>query len=98
MTAADRDDNAWFREYKAKKDAEAAAALAAAKAEAHAAGKEPFDFDRFEELFDTSSATGHLASREARLRTWEDRYYLVHRDVKTLEAFAKLMEELEGWR
>lgn len=82
----------------AQQKAKNAALLAAAKRDQHAAGKEPFDLDALERIYDTTTMMGSLPSRETRQRTYEHKYYMLHSKAMTLEEFAKLMEENDLWR
>src|SRR5215831_4948482 len=66
-----------FRRLEARNDAE----LAAAEAEAAAAGKEPFDLARLEQLL--GEDPGSMAGRERRLRM---SYYIAHPELRTLAA------------
>lgn len=94
----EKGDEGWVERLFTRQRAEEARTLARAKREQHAEGKEPFDLDRFEELYDTSTASGTLPPRELRLRTYEHRYYRQHPEIRTLEALAELMRELDPWR
>ena len=81
----------------AQEEREDAERLARAKAEAEARGKEPFDLDRLEQLYDTTPDLGHWP-REARFRTWEWKYYVEARDLLTLAAFAERQRRLDPYR
>ena len=77
-----------FRRLEARNDAE----LAAAEAEAAAAGKEPFDLARLEQLL--GEDPGSMAERERRLRM---SYYIAHPELRTLAAFAEFRLEMDVW-
>lgn len=70
--------------------AQAAAELAQAEREAHAAGKEPFDLSRFEQLF----MRGPQAAREEGRR---GQYYISHPEIHTLEEFVAFLHSIEPW-
>lgn len=87
-------DDEWAKILAAQQDADEGDALEQAKTAATAAGKEPFDLDRFERLYDTTTESGSLPDRATRLKEWEHRYYLRHRDVMTMQQLAQRMAEL----
>ena len=93
-----QDDDAFYRRLFAKQRALSASRLAAAKAEQHAAGKEPFDLDALERIYDTSTEAGALGSRETRQKQYERYYYLLYPHVMTLEEFAKAKAQNDLWR
>lgn len=95
--AADLSDEEFFAALSAEQQAAAARALAAARAEAAARGKEPFDLDAFERLFDTTTEMGSLPPRERREATYLRKYYVVHADVTTMQQLAKRLEALAPW-
>ncbi|MFT7622018.1 MAG: hypothetical protein ACI9WU_001183 [Myxococcota bacterium] len=67
--------------------------IAAARAAVGASGKEAFDLDRFERLYDTSPPGASLADRETRLRELEHAYYVTYSDVMTMK---ELSDRLAG--
>jgi hypothetical protein len=74
------------------------------KREALAAGKEPFDLDRFDELYTGVNSIYYnykrTGSREERIKRWERGYYAgLGRDTWTLEEFAELQDyhDLHDW-
>ncbi len=87
-------DDEWAAILHKQQDEAEAAALERAKTEAVGIGKEVFDLDRFERLYDTTTEGGALPDRAVRVREWEHRYYLRHRDVMTMQELADLMSEL----
>lgn len=93
-----RDDGGWVKKLFAQQRFDEADRMARAKAAQHAASKEPFDLDRFEELYDTSTEMGSRPAREVRERAYEHRYYLQHPQLRTLKELADLMRQLEPWR
>ena len=98
MSDPPQDDNALFWQMLNAQKQDRHDQLAQARAEADASGKEPFDLDRFETLYDTTNETGSLPPRDERLRTYEHRYYLRYPELRTLEALAALMRALDPWK
>jgi hypothetical protein len=80
-----------LRRLRAQEEAER---LARAKADAATRGKEPFDLDRLEQLYDTTSDLGHW-SREERFRDWVWKYYVQASDLLTLAEFAERPRHLD---
>lgn len=93
-----RDDNELFRQLLAKQRAERESQLTAAKEQQHTAGKEPFDLDSLERIYDTTTEAGALGSRESRQRQYEVYYYLLYPKVMTLGEFAKAKAKNDLWR
>ncbi len=91
-------DEEWVRAEVARRGAEQAVLLHAERDLATERGKEPFDLDRFEELYDTETALGYLPPRPDREWRWAVAYYLTHRDVLTMAALAERMEALDVYR
>ena len=97
------DDNGEFNALKrsiAREAKEDADALARAQADAEARGKEPFDLDRPEQLYDTvpELASKHVESHGERWRKWEYRYYVRAPGVMTLAEFAERERRLDPYR
>ncbi len=63
-----------------------------------AAGKEPFDLTALEAIYDT---TNEMTRRdpEPTVRTmfWEEKYYLLHPDVRTIREFAEVRKAMDLW-
>lgn len=96
---AQRDWNAIFAERKAARDRERARRLAAARDSAARTGKEPFDGERFRELYvrlRPDDVEAH-AVWETLVREAEYDYYVQHPEIMTLEALIEHMKWLEGW-
>lgn len=91
-------DEEWAQQLAAEQAAAEAAALAKAKADAQSSGKEAFDLDRFEQIYDTTTDMGSLPAREVRVKEYEHKYYLRFRDLMTMQALAEKLEELDVWR
>ena len=100
MSDESKDWTARFLAESREREAEDDAYLAEVAARAHAAGKEPFDLDSFEALYDTSSdlAEGHVTPREAREREWRWVYYVNFPDVMTVRELAERLEETAPYR
>jgi hypothetical protein len=72
-----------------------AESLRQAREEAHAAGKEPFDFKALCRLYDPSSelsSSGKLWDPVATAASLESSYYLIYRGVRTIAEFAEALE------
>lgn len=86
----------------AREEEEDADALARARSEAERLGKEPFDLDAFEALYDTASdlspGGAHAEPREERERNWAYRYYVEAPEVRTIAEFADRQKRLDPWR
>ncbi|WP_225976133.1 MULTISPECIES: hypothetical protein [Paracidovorax] len=72
------------------------AELNAAKELADKNGKEPFDLVKLERLCDTSQA-GRLAEWNERQAMYEYMYYVEHKNVGTLQDFARVVTTLASW-
>jgi hypothetical protein len=81
----------------AVEQADEQARLAQAKTEAQARGKEPFDLDRLEVLYDTESDLGQRP-RQERWRSWEWKYYVQTPELMSLDAFAAYQRSLDPHR
>lgn len=92
------DDNAYFAYLYKKKKNQQAAAIAKAKEAALAKGKEPFDWKKFDALYEVSDPkSGYVPSEDVVLQ-YEEKYYCNHPEMMTMEEFAKYLWEMEGWR
>ncbi|WP_428262992.1 hypothetical protein [Haliangium sp.] len=96
---ANKNWNTWFRELSSQKEKEAETRLAEEKQKAVAQGKEPFSLEHLEKLY---FPVRYLLARtppETRAKELESEYYLMYREVMTLEEFARALqrtEEFEG--
>lgn len=84
----------YVRRRLAQQEAELLARLDAALADAARIGKEPFDLDRFEAAWDTSTDLGWVPPRADRERRWMRSYYLDVPDALSLDAFVEALEAL----
>lgn len=91
-------DEAWVRDQVARQRAEQDARLAEVREAAGQRGKEPFDLDAFERLYDTETSLGHLPPRQARERRWAIKYYLDRPEVMTMAELAAYLETVDPWR
>ncbi len=91
-------DQEYFEELVKKREAEELRLFEDALALANRSGKEPFDLDRFEQIYDTSTDTGRLPPREDRQIRWVRKYYISYPQIKSIKDFAALMTELEVYR
>lgn len=83
-----RNDNAAFAELAARRRAERADKLARAKREAAERGKQPFDLDTLEQLYDTHSPGGFQQPRDERELDYEYRYYATYPETMNLAEYA----------
>jgi hypothetical protein len=91
--------NTWFRDFSGKKEQEAAARLAEEKQKATERGKEPFSLERLEKHYFPVRYLLAKTPPETRAKELESEYYLMYREVMTLEEFARALqksEEFEG--
>lgn len=91
------DDNAYFFRLHKKQKEERALALASAKEEAKATGKEPFDWERFDALYEVSNDPAFVPSKEV-MAQYEEKYYCGHPEIRTIEAFVRFLEEMDVWK
>lgn len=66
------------------------------RAEALAAGKEPFDFERLGAKITVKRPGDPRGDDEIR-QEWEERYYVMHADLQTLDALIEYYLPLEDW-
>ena len=57
-------------------------------------GKEPFDIHRFRRLYDVTLDIGSMPLTLDRADQYEEQYYLVAKDVRTLQEFAEYRRRL----
>jgi hypothetical protein len=91
-------DRQYFDELVRAANAREAKALDEARALALQSGKEPFDLQKFEQIYDTSSDFGRLPPVESRQKRWEQKYYVDYPEIKTIEEFAAQMSEIDPYR
>lgn len=92
------DDMAYFHRLSTKQKEERACAVALAKKEAEANGKEPFDWERFDALYEVSNDTeGYVPSKDV-VAQYEEKYYCRHPEIMTIEAFVRFLEEMDVWK
>ena len=96
MSATEDDDDPFCDDVARRASDERAQRLAEARARSIASGKEPFDLEKLETLCDTSRE-GRLDSYDVRHARFEEMYYVRNPEVRTLEEFAALVEELNRW-
>ncbi len=89
-------DNELFAKMLAKNRSDKAAKLAEAKSEAATRGKQAFDLDELEAIYDTRTDTGFLPARAERERDYEYRYYVTYRDTMTLAEFAAKQSAIDA--
>ena len=89
--------NDWFRQLTAKRDKEDEENFERVKTEALENGKEPFDLNKLEKLFDTSHDLDYERPREQREQTWARKYFVQFPKPQTIREFADLMNELAPW-
>lgn len=82
----------------ARREREEREALAVARARSDRSGKEVFDLDALEEMYDTSSFTGYLPDRAGREHRWAVKYYLQYPDIRTLAEFAEYLNAVDVYR
>jgi hypothetical protein len=87
-------DDAWFDEFNARKDAEDAARLNVARQEAEKVGKEPFSAQALSRYYAPRHRSGADQGTIVKaLAEYESAYYLSCPEIRTLEEFgAKLGE------
>jgi hypothetical protein len=72
--------------------------LANAKREAARRGKEPFDLQKLERLYDTRADTdGRVDPVETRRARYEWEYYTYDPNILTIDEFAKFLERTSRW-
>ena len=90
----------WIAAKIAEQNAKTDADVGEAKERLHAEGKEPFDFERFREIYDVTSFMGHTPEEldlvEHTVRSYEAKYYLLYPHIQTLAEFADFLEMLNS--
>ncbi|HUH02888.1 MAG TPA: hypothetical protein VML75_12910 [Kofleriaceae bacterium] len=90
-------DNAVFAQMLARRHAEKADKLAQAKREAAERGKQPFDLDKLEKLYATSTdGGGYLAPRAEREREFEYRYYVDYPQTMSIAEYAAKQSAIDA--
>ncbi|EQA43284.1 hypothetical protein LEP1GSC050_1781 [Leptospira broomii serovar Hurstbridge str. 5399] len=90
--------DAFFRRIVERNTKASAERLADAKKEAERRGKEPFDLEKLERLYDTRKDTeGRVDPFEVRHTHYEDLYYTYDRNIMTLEEFVIFLERTNHW-
>lgn len=92
-----KDWNAIFSEQKAAADAVKAQELADAIARAQGTSKEPFDVDRFREIYARLNTTDQYTAWETLLSEAEYDYYVSFSDKMSLQEFIEHQKWLDGW-
>ena len=97
--STEKDWNAIFAERKAKQDNERSQTLSNAKLLAENTGKEPFDVDRFKELYIklNSDDVNEFTPWETLFKESEYDYYVTEADKMSLEEFVIYLKWLQGW-
>ena len=85
-------DADYWKEFFRQRREQTARELEAAERAAAASGKEPFELARLADLL--GEAPAELAPRAHELR---EKYYVGHKELRTLEEFAQFIRELEVW-
>ena len=96
MTLSGRDADDFMAAITKANNEERARLLEEAKREAEANNKERFDLEKLETMCDTSRE-GRLDPYEVRYARFEEMYYVRNPELRTLEEFAALVEELNRW-
>ena len=96
-----KEDQAYWKEWLRKRieeqKAREAEQLAKARIEARKTGKEPFDFERLENMIDLrpySTDTDCVPTPEY-IENYAYKYYVLHPEIMTLEEFAKYIEMMQ---
>ena len=72
--------------------------LEEARREQIADGKEPFDLIALEAIYDTTNETNRCDPDPAvRTAFWEEKYYLLHPNVRTIREFAEVRKVMDLW-
>ena len=90
-------DEEWVKKELERRQKEERDKLDEAKRAALLRGKEAFNLDRFEEIYDTSTDLGHLPARAIREYRWAVKYYLDYPDVLSMAQLAKRLEEYDSF-
>lgn len=92
-----KNDNALFRRLLRQRKKEQAIAITRGKKAAKKFGKEPFDWERFDELYDVShEKIGSEPSQQIKAQ-YEEKYY-DHPEIVTMKAFADFLNEMDVWK
>ncbi len=94
-----KDWNAYFKKLQAKRGAEDAEILVKAKAKAEGTEKEPFNSDRYKELYLTmnDNKEDDFTDWDTILDRAEYHYYVSYPDKMSLKEFIEYEEWLEGF-
>lgn len=87
----------WLRKRIEEQKIREAALLAKAKLEAQKTGKEPFDFERLENMIDLRpySTDYDWVPTPEYIQSYEYKYYVLHPEIMTIEEFAKFIEMMQ---
>jgi hypothetical protein len=92
----DKDARDYIEKMLQRRTKEAAENLEKAKQHPAAAGKEPFDLAKLEQLCDTSR-DGRLALLDERRAQFEFTYYVTCPEITTIAEFAEYVERANKW-
>jgi hypothetical protein len=97
--SANTDWNAIFAERKAERDLDRSKKLSKAKDAAAQTDKEPFDTDRFKEVYTrlNSDDVDEFTPWETLVKEAEYDYYVTQADKMKLEDFVTHLKWLQGW-
>jgi hypothetical protein len=87
---------AFHRQLKEHTAQDRSARLQAAKAQAASTGKEVFDLQKLEKLYDTTDR-GRLIDVAERTVIYEYMYYVEYPQAASLDAFARSLSEIDNW-
>ncbi|WCM90396.1 hypothetical protein [Acidovorax sp. NCPPB 3576] len=87
---------AFHRQLKDRAQQQRAARLQAAQAQAAASGKEAFDLEKLQTLYDTAQR-GRWTDLAQQAVAYEYLYYVEYPQVPDLQAFARRLEEIDYW-
>lgn len=99
MPEEKKDWNAYFKEQYAAQQRDKAQKLKQAKAAAKGTPKEPFNAKRFEALYRRLApySVSEYTSWESLIKESEYDYYVMHKDIMTLEELVKHLEWMDGF-
>ena len=89
--------NEWLRKRIEEQKARKAEQLAKARIEAQKSGKEPFDFEKLENMIDLrpfSTDTDWVPDAEY-IDSYAYKYYVLHPETMTIDEFAKFIEMMQ---
>jgi hypothetical protein len=95
MSDADERSESWLAKLEAAKE-ERRLRFIEAREQSLAKGKEPFDLERLRQSI-TLKRPGDPRPDDEVEAEWEERYYLQHRTLETMEAFIDYYLPLEEW-